>query len=343
MKKYLFSALLASLLFAACEEEEFGPVLKVGTAPALTAPAASTDFVLKEADAANSFAKFTWTAADFGFQAGTSYTLEMDLAGNNFKEPIVLGQVNALELGSKTIGEINNIMLTKGRPADEPSEVEFRVWATISKEVDTLVSQTVKAKITPYPVIIVYPQLQVPGSYQGWKPEDDNTVIFSAKSNEVYEGFIWLTAAAKYKYCKGKSWANNWGDNGNDGSLEKDGADIPIVDEGLYRLKVDLNAFTHEQLKTNWGIIGSATPTGWDSDTDMTYDPVGNKLTVTLDLKAEDIKFRANDDWAVNFGDTGANKSLEYGGDNIKIAEAGNYTVDLILSGAVPTYKLKKN
>ena len=75
----------------------------------------------------------------------------------------------------------------------------------------------------------------------------------------------------------------------------------------------------------------------------MTYDPVANKWTITLNLVAGEIKFRANDDWAINFGDDGANKALEYGGANIAVAEDGNYTIDLILSGAVYTYKIKKN
>ncbi|MBK6932311.1 MAG: hypothetical protein IPH12_16215 [Saprospirales bacterium] len=55
------------------------------------------------------------------------------------------------------------------------------------------------------------------------------------------------------------------------------------------------------------------------------------------------MKFRANDDWAVNLGDNDANKSLEYGGSDIVITDPGNYTIDLILSGAVYTYKVKKN
>jgi hypothetical protein len=111
----------------------------------------------------------------------------------------------------------------------------------------------------------------------------------------------------------------------------------------MHRLNVDLNSLTYTVASTNWGLIGSATPDGWNSDQNMTYDDVNNKLTITLDLVAGDIKFRANDDWGVNLGDDGANKAMEYGGANIAIAEAGNYTIDLLLDRAIYSYKIKKN
>ncbi|RMG27177.1 MAG: hypothetical protein D6730_07770 [Bacteroidetes bacterium] len=64
---------------------------------------------------------------------------------------------------------------------------------------------------------------------------------------------------------------------------------------------------------------------------------------ITLDLQAGEVKFRANDDWAINFGDDDGNGSLEYGGANIVIAEAGNYTIDLMLSVQDYTYQIVKN
>ena len=48
---------------------------------------------------------------------------------------------------------------------------------------------------------------------------------------------------------------------------------------------------------------------------------------VTLDLPVGGFKFRADNDWALNYGDTGADGTLDAGGDNLQIATAGNYTV----------------
>ena len=72
-------------------------------------------------------------------------------------------------------------------------------------------------------------------------------------------------------------------------------------------------------------------------------DPGTGIASITLDLGVGEIKFRANDDWAINFGDTDANGSLEYDGDNIQITEAGNYTVELLVNVADYTYKVTKN
>ena len=75
----------------------------------------------------------------------------------------------------------------------------------------------------------------------------------------------------------------------------------------------------------------------------MTINPDTGNPVITLDLVAGELKFRANDDWAINFGDTNANGSLEYDGDNILIDDPGNYTVELIINVAEYTYKVTKN
>jgi len=342
MKKYVLGCLLLTGLILSCTEEaEFGPVLNVGSPPEFTAPSASASFVLKEADAAKVFSAFTWKGAEFGFDAGVNYSLEMALASEKFKEPVVLGSVNALTL-SPTIGRVNGVLINKGRPGGEPVAVEFRIAANINPDVPTVYSKTLTLTVTPYESVIEYPKLQVPGSYQGWNPGDANTVIFSAKSDGRFEGYIFLKANSEFKYTVGPSWDLNYGDDGADGSLDRKGANIPAPLEGLYKLNVNINTLRHDKLLTAWGLIGSATPKGWDSDQDLIFDPASNSLKLTLNLKAGEIKFRANDDWAVNLGDDGANRSLGYGGANIAVAAEGRYTVELILNRAIYTYKLTK-
>jgi hypothetical protein len=100
---------------------------------------------------------------------------------------------------------------------------------------------------------------------------------------------------------------------------------------------------THTTAATSWGILGDATPTGWDSDTDLTYDAATGLLTITMDLGVGAIKFRANDDWPINLGDTEADQKMEYDGDNIMIAEAGNYSIALNLTTPFYTYQVTKN
>lgn len=342
---YILFSLLAVGLMWACQDDELGPVVNLNGAPQITAPTAGATFTLSEAEADSIISAFTWTAADFGFDAGISYSLQLDKAGNNFAEPVTLGTVNGLTLADITQGELNNILLAKELPEDVPSDLELRVVAKVSDEVSTLVSNVVTIAATPYASTVVIPQLQVPGSYQGWDPANNSTIIFSPKSDGKYEGYVFISPDdQKYKFTQGLSWDVNWGDNGADGTLEPGGADIQAGAAGVYKLNVDLNALTHTQLRTDWGLIGSATPNGWDSDQDMTYDAGAGKITITLDLVAGEVKFRANDDWALNYGDDGANKTLEAGGANIAIAEGGNYTIDLLIVGVSKyKYEITKN
>lgn len=101
----------------------------------------------------------------------------------------------------------------------------------------------------------------------------------------------------------------------------------------------------------SWGIIGSGTPGGWGEDTNMTLESSDNGVfvyTVTADLVGREwLKFRANDQWAPQFGVTDGSLALrlvESDSDpgSIQIPESGNYTVKLIL-GAGFKYELNKN
>ncbi|MCS6930446.1 MAG: SusE domain-containing protein [Saprospiraceae bacterium] len=345
-KLFLPMTALLLLFVGGCEKQgEFdpSPALRLRARPVITAPTSGSNIVLRESQASNSFT-VSWTPADFNFRAAATYAVEIDRAGNKFKDAVVLGTSTGTSL-TTTVEKLNTALFSAlGLPGEEASNVEMRVAVTIHPNVDVVYSDPIALRVTPYTIVIVYPQLQVPGSYQGWNPADNTTVIYSAKSNNRYEGYIYFKDDnTEYKYTVGPSWAENYGDNGGDGTLERDGANIKAGPAGVYRLRVNLNDKTHDNLRTVWGLIGSATPNGWNSDQDMTYDVAANKWTITLNLVAGEIKFRANDSWDVNLGDDGLNKSLEYNGANIPIASPGNYTIDLFLNKAIYTYTIKKN
>ncbi|GAB2951973.1 hypothetical protein GCM10027048_16240 [Hymenobacter coalescens] len=96
-----------------------------------------------------------------------------------------------------------------------------------------------------------------------------------------------------------------------------------------------------------WGIIGDATPTGWNSDSDMTYDFCSGTYKISnIALNGTGkFKFRANDDWAVNFGGTAAatpntaSPALVAGGPDIAVPNgAGNYDISLNVSAKTFTW-----
>lgn len=184
--------------------------------------------------------------------------------------------------------------------------------------------------------------IYVPGAYNGWNPADAEATIASPDGTRNFEGYIYFAEAdAQFKITDGPSWAMNYGDTDMDGVLELNGGNLTVSEPGFYKLNVSLNDFRYTLVKTNWGVIGSATPGGWDDDTDMTYDEDEKALVVDLFLTAGEIKFRADDAWDLNYGDTGADAILIEGGDNIQIPANGNYRVKLFLDKPDYTYSLE--
>ncbi len=349
MRKTAYILILAVSLFGllSCEKDETKLVISSNpTLPAFTnqTSGANIEFDISQA---NDAYVYEWSQANFGFDAVVTYSIQMDKAGNNFADYLTLG--SATNSGTLTIlvNDLNNKLLAMEVDPDAPTalELEFRIKASLSSNEAPYYSAVITQTIKPFYIPIVYPNIFVPGSYQGWDPSNTTTVIYSVKSDNKYEGYVWFGADnAEFKYTEGPNWDVNWGDDGANGTLESNGANILAGGPaGMYKLNVDLNAKTHSFMRTDWGLIGSATPGVWDSDQNMTYDEATNTLKITLDLAAGDIKFRANDAWDLNYGDTGANGTLEAGGDNIAIAEAGNYTITLELNKAVYRYKIKKN
>ena len=185
--------------------------------------------------------------------------------------------------------------------------------------------------------VVASSRIAVPGNHQGWDPPTAPQLEASSTSTTDYEGYVWLDGGHKFVGPDNNgdfAWGNiDWGDDGTtSGILAVDGESDIVATPGHYFIQVDTGALTYSETMYQWGLIGDATPGGWASDQDMTYDAGTSTWTITLDLVVGQIKFRANDDWPWNYGDTGADGSLENDGDNIVIDTAGNYTVVLDLS-----------
>lgn len=199
-------------------------------------------------------------------------------------------------------------------------------------------------KVSPTPKSVKdYPVLYVPGSYQDWNPANPATVIASVLSDGKYEGYFYFAAGDQFKFTDGPTWDVNYGDTGADGTLDPGGDNISVSEPGVYKINVDLPGLTYTIVKTNWGLIGDATPGGWTDDLDMTYDAASGMLSVVAELTTGSVKFRANDGWDINLGDTGLDGILEYGGENIPIADAGTYTVSLKVGPPDYTYTIVRS
>ena len=172
------------------------------------------------------------------------------------------------------------------------------------------------------------PVLYMAGDANGWATND----YLAGEDGVHFTGFMYLNQNG-FKFCtqperKGTNY-------GADFNTAADAANITMTEEaGYYKVDVDLESKSYVLTPiTTIGIIGSASPNGWDSDVDMTYVPynaetkaLGYWEAKDITLASGEIKFRANDDWAINWG--GDTNDLTQGGDNISV-EAGTYDIKL--------------
>ncbi len=147
---------------------------------------------------------------------------------------------------------------------------------------------------------------------------------------QTWRGGVTLAETGAFKFRANDDWVISYGSVPADGTLDtEDDNNIPSPGVAAdYAFELDLSTPLNYTYSANrWGVIGSATPDAWDSDQDMTWDDVSGLFTLTVDLVVGEIKFRANDDWVINWGgDIGA---MTQDGANIAISEAGNYTLTL--------------
>ncbi len=353
----IISLLLISsvALLSSCKKVGVNTVLVPGGATALTST--QTTLVLVQANAANAAVTFTWGKADFGFPAAITYTLEMTKGGTNF----ATSSTTSVSVGngltkSFTVGEFNNKMqdiIVDGTPA----AIQVRVKAEVSPQAAPIFSNVLTMTITSYMDIVTYAfpaAMNVAGNYQGWSPVSAPQIVNTRNGGYAgYEGFIIFNhATPAFKLVKGNDWsAGDYGGTAG-GVISSPGSDITLPSggpggTGLYRLRANTTALTWSYYKVNtWGIIGDATPLDWGASSPMTFNPVNGSWTITCDLiGGKFMKFRANNDWALNFGDNGTpDGKPEYDGSNIPVALSGNYTITLNLGvGGNYSYKLKKN
>jgi len=156
----------------------------------------------------------------------------------------------------------------------------------------------------------------------GW----DSDMDMRDNGDGTYQLIIGLTDGV-VKFRADDDWPVNWGATDfPSGTGVQDGDNIPVT-AGIYFVTFNSNTGEYNFSPASIGIIGDATPGGWDSDTDMTETGNPGEVSITLDLVDGAAKFRAMDDWPWNWGsaDFPTGTGVQ-DGDNIPVT-AGNYTV----------------
>ncbi|MGE5356917.1 MAG: SusF/SusE family outer membrane protein [Deltaproteobacteria bacterium] len=174
----------------------------------------------------------------------------------------------------------------------------------------------------------------VTGDDTGWGTDVDMTQ--STTDTAVWTVNVTLFKG-KVKFRKNHDWTVNWGSvDFPQGTGVQNGPDIPIYAGKYYIVFNTVTGNYNFQVESPIGLIGSATPDGWNSDVNMYKDTSAHGYFLLAVLKVGEAKFRKNDAWTRNWGsNTFPSGTGVQNGPNIPIAKAGKYFITFdTLSGA---------
>jgi hypothetical protein len=308
---------VAATLLASCDKEvltELNPNAET------TVSLSASDVVLDKEAAGQEVLTVSWTDPDYGFDAAAAYKVVFT-AGEK-SESIAAG--TNLSKVFETV-QLNKVLLKLGLKGGIPTEVSVQIQVVLSAY-HNLSSNSTSFTATAY---VDKLDLSSPWSLIGSAITGDDAgwgmdlPLYTTNIPDVFVAYVTLLDG-KYKIRKDKSWDESYG---------IDGADI-VITAGSYKITFNFNTKAISSEEFSWGIVGDATPIGWPGDTTppdakFTYDQYSDTWKVIIALKDGNIKFRQNNDWALNYGYSGVEGIL--GGDDIPVT-AGNYIVTLDLN-----------
>ena len=332
MKKIIYKLTYLTALFAfiySCDDVER---VYYNDAAETVLSLSDDNLVLNEENAANEILTLTWTEPDFGFSAAALYSVQIDVQGGDFSNPQIISVGGAFDK-TFTVEELNAKLLSLSMLPNEEGVASFRIKATLS-EYQEIYSNTVNISVTPYSSLLdLSTSLGVVGSATpgGWGNENIlDLPFYTTATTNVYVAYVTLRNG-EIKFRNNNDWSENWGDDGADGTLDSYGANI-AVSAGTYKIEVNLSSMTYTMEEYSWGIVGSATTNGWDGpDMMFHYNSFQDDWRAVVTLGDGEVKFRFNNDWGVNYGDDGADGTMEANGANIAVS-AGHYLVTMNLN-----------
>lgn len=283
-----------------------------------------TAVTLLEENAEANAVTLSWEQPEFGFTASPTYTIFIEKADGDFSEAIAITNAGNISKVFKT-EELNKHLLNLGLEADVETSVKIKVEGKLGTY-EKIVSEIINLTVTPYAAFLDLSTIWgvVGSGFNDWGAHPD-APFYKTKTENVLVAYVKLKNG-EIKFRPNNAWDGNLGDNGADGTLEADGANITVT-EGYYKITMNPVAKTYSIVAFTYGIVGSAYNNwGETPDFPFSYDPSTDQFRAIVKLQTGEFKIRKNNDWGLNYGDTGANGTLESGGDNIAVS-AGKYIV----------------
>jgi starch-binding outer membrane protein SusE/F len=303
-------------------------------------------YTLTQNTMSNVAERFVFSAANFDTPTPINYVLENSISGDFTDQTVIEGPTTTNEI-AVTVGKLLELAETAGIESDVEALLHFRIKAFVG-DLDTSTEFT----YTPLQSLnILIPSVSTGGSaiapstwgvvgsgYNNWGAFADGQ-FYTTDQTDIFVAYVTLVPG-EIKFRENNAWDNDFGDSGADGTLDAGGDNITITNGGTYKITMNLNDNTYTIDAFSWGVVGSGyNDWGATPDAKFYYDYMTDTFKVGVRLVDGEIKFRQNNAWDSDFGDSGADGTLDAGGDNI-IVTAGHYTITLDFNTSVYTIEL---
>ena len=362
MKKLLYSILaLVGVVATSCTQDHIDVVYNPGeVTPATIVSVQAGDIASGAATTVN------YTTVNYNMQVSNPlYTLYIAKADTEMADKKKLSadfaKAEKQEDGSLTVSidakTINQLLIKAFKAAyDVPFDVEFQIETAVSNEKGTAVngtqvySNTVKATYTPVEIKEALPDkdefehVWVIGDYCGWSHDKSQYLYNYTGDENTYSGVVDFggKAANGFKLTGIAGWDDscNWGDSAEAAEADEP-ASLQLINGGgsknikhyakrYYHFTFDKASLT---LTKNHGFDGVGiigVGGNWETDAKaMEFNPTYCRFYADVTFAAGDsFKCRADGGWDLSWG---AN-AVSDNGDNVTVADAGNYRVYLNLN-----------
>ena len=305
-------------------------------APTFTSPTEGDIFVLSLDNNDNIATTIGWEdpILDTSLPVDVKYVIQAATPGTDFATPIEVGKVTNMNTLSLTNAQLNAIATQTGVPVDTAGDLELRIVATITDAATSTVLERISTpltiNVTTYLTVLDLSTTWgiVGSAANDWGATPD-LPLYKTDVDGVLVAYVNLLDG-EYKFRENNDWGNNIGLGATPGSLSSGGGNIAVT-AGSYKITVDLNNNTYTEEAFSLGIVGGAY-NNWGATPDfmLEYDQYSDVFRGIVTLIDGEMKFRMNNDWGTNWGDDGADGTLEIGGANLTVT-AGIYiaTVDM--------------
>jgi len=303
----ILAFLIGSFAFSSCETDlekitikEAPGVSELGAIPTLDATAFNLEKI-------NDIITLTWTAADFGFQASTTYTLEVDAANGDFSAPISILSTQALT-ATISVGDFNKKLLGAGYDNFDVSvSMKARIVASVASNVTAIASTPVAFTVVPFATS--FPPIYMCGAATGGWDWTKGVEVRSTAPN-VYSCIAYFIQNETFRFFAQAAWGTSynypWFPTGSVSTMFENANDNDLnfkflQPTGYYKVTVNLKLKTvsMEAVAEPKMFMTGAALGGWNWTTDyvqMTWKSDGKYEAIT-EFAVETFRFFAQADW----------------------------------------------